>query len=128
MEFVGVDIESRTGNVEKIGDLVLTEDERQYQTGLGAASFDDRLRVIFCAKEAIYKAIFPSVARFVDFREVSVGIDGGSNTFTARAGSDRALDKVVRRGTGRFLLLDSVLIASFFCEAVRRGQAAPEGA
>lgn len=41
-------------------------------------------RVLFCAKEAVYKAWFPLTHRWLGFEEADVTIDPGTGTFTAR--------------------------------------------
>jgi 4'-phosphopantetheinyl transferase EntD len=41
-------------------------------------------RVLFCAKESVYKAWFPLTRRWLDFEEACVDFDQASQTFTAR--------------------------------------------
>ncbi len=69
---VGIDTEQRVDDdgLRSIASLCCTQDERQ--RWLGGA--DDHLTatLLFCAKEALYKAIYPQVRRFVEFTEVQV--------------------------------------------------------
>jgi 4'-phosphopantetheinyl transferase EntD len=41
-------------------------------------------RLLFCAKEAVYKAWFPLTRRWLDFSEASVTVDPAAGTFAAR--------------------------------------------
>ena len=121
MKFIGIDVESSTANVTKISELILTPGEYRYEAMCESVTLADLTRITFCAKEAIFKGVFPLVARFVDFKEVALEIDAGTQTFVARAGDDGRLDQVLRTGIGRFTIADSVLISSFFCEAPHPG-------
>lgn len=120
MEFIGIDVESCTADVTKISKLIMTTRELQSQSTADPVTLAESTRVTFCAKEAIFKAVFPRVARFVDFQEVTVTVNADAQTFEARAFDDDGLDELLRRGSGRFGMFDSVLISSFFCETARR--------
>jgi 4'-phosphopantetheinyl transferase EntD len=41
-------------------------------------------RLLFCAKEAVYKAWFPLARRWLDFKEASIVVHPAAGTFTAR--------------------------------------------
>lgn len=68
---IGIDTERYPTNevVQVVRDGVLTDDERRL---LQRSHHDATLlcTVIFSAKEAVYKAIFPKLRRFVDFTEI----------------------------------------------------------
>jgi 4'-phosphopantetheinyl transferase EntD len=73
---VGVDVEVERPFVVDIAKRVLTKDEISCLAGLDARSRDMHVRMSFCAKEAIYKAIDPFVKRYVGFKEVALrGLD-----------------------------------------------------
>lgn len=114
-EFIGLDVESRTADVSNIRELVMTAHELRQEVS------DDHIRATFCAKEAVFKAIFPLVRRFVDFTEVALEFDPGASSFVARGCDDDRLDQILRQGRGRLLVLESVLVSSFFCDAAHRG-------
>ena len=61
-EFISLDI------VEEIGTMVLTPKEKEVYQALPNSS--QIVTAIFSAKEAIYKAVYPKLQRFVDFQEV----------------------------------------------------------
>jgi 4'-phosphopantetheinyl transferase EntD len=81
---VGIDAEPHAALPAAAGDLALRDEERQHLFALADAHptlhWD---RVVFCAKEAVYKAWFPLTRRWLDFPDVSVTVhvDG---TFHAR--------------------------------------------
>jgi 4'-phosphopantetheinyl transferase EntD len=69
-EGLGVDLEDAAKLPENAWALILSDEE----SSLVDASADTQLAatVLFSTKESIYKAIYPTVQRFVDFREVSL--------------------------------------------------------
>lgn len=81
---VGIDAEPHAAVPNAALDLVLRDEERARLMALA----DDRPdlhwdRILFCAKEAVYKAWFPLTRRWLDFADVSTTVhrDG---TFQAR--------------------------------------------
>jgi 4'-phosphopantetheinyl transferase EntD len=81
---VGIDAEPHAAVPDAALDLVLRDEERTRLFGL-ARSYPDLHwdRILFCVKEAVYKAWFPLTRRWLDFADVSttVHLDG---TFAAR--------------------------------------------
>ena len=76
---VGIDAEPHAAMPDEALDLVLREEERPQLQALAAASPDLHWdRILFCAKEAVYKAWFPLTRRWLDFADVSttVRLDG----------------------------------------------------
>jgi 4'-phosphopantetheinyl transferase EntD len=81
---VGIDAEPHAALSADMLDLVLRDEERVRLLTLAATDPDRHWdRIVFCAKEAVYKAWFPLTGRWVDFEDVSitVNVDG---TFRAR--------------------------------------------
>jgi 4'-phosphopantetheinyl transferase EntD len=81
---VGIDAEPHAALPTEVFDFVLRDEERARLRTLADAG--DALhwdRIVFCAKEAVYKAWFPLTGQWLDFEDVSVtvGLDG---TFEAR--------------------------------------------
>jgi 4'-phosphopantetheinyl transferase EntD len=83
---VGIDAEPHAALPPETAGLVLRDDERAHLASLAEAHpalhWD---RIVFCAKEAVYKAWFPLTGRWLDFDDVSITVhlDG---TFGARVG------------------------------------------
>jgi 4'-phosphopantetheinyl transferase EntD len=96
---VGIDAEPHAPLPADVFDFVLRDDERAPLRALADADpvphWD---RVVFCAKEAVYKAWFPLTGRWLDFEDVSITmrLDG---TFGARLrGGDLSGRWKVERG------------------------------
>ena len=81
---IGIDAEPHAPLPGEVLDLVLRDEERARLVGLAKAGPDVHWdRVVFCAKEAAYKAWFPLTRRWLGFADVSttVRLDG---TFRAQ--------------------------------------------
>ena len=81
---VGIDAERHAALPGDVLDLVVRDEERAPLLALAGARPDLHWdRILFCAKEAVYKAWFPLTRRWLDFADVSatVHLDG---SFQAR--------------------------------------------
>jgi len=111
---VGIDAEPHAPVCRAALDLLLRNEERALLGELATrhphVHWD---RVLFCAKEAVYKAWFPLTRKWLDFTDVSVttGVDG---TFRARV-SDPApsVDDLAPDGfAGRWLVGRGLIVAA----------------
>jgi 4'-phosphopantetheinyl transferase EntD len=68
-------------------------------------------RLLFCAKEAVYKAWFPITGRWLDFKEASVTFDPAEGAFTAAILVPGAVvgDRKITSFTGRWLAARNLL-------------------
>jgi 4'-phosphopantetheinyl transferase EntD len=81
---IGIDAEPHAAIPDGALDLVVREEERAPLRALGLTRPDLHWdRILFCAKEAVYKAWFPLTRRWLDFAEVSTSVDP-DGTFAAR--------------------------------------------
>ena len=90
---LGVDLERIIAGHSGIARYVLRPEERERLPSGDGARRTEELLFSFSAKEAIYKALDPFLARYVSFREVSVErrADGSAAaTLFLRAGADAA--------------------------------------
>jgi 4'-phosphopantetheinyl transferase EntD len=82
---IGMDAEPHAGLPDGVLGAVSLPPERARVAALSAASpavhWD---RLLFCAKEAVYKAWFPLTGRWLGFEDACVDFDPGSGTFDAR--------------------------------------------
>jgi 4'-phosphopantetheinyl transferase EntD len=76
---LGIDAELARAMPGDVEALVLTDGERAF----GMEPVHSLL--VFSAKEAVHKAIFPSTGRWLDFLEVELRLDFGNRTFAAVA-------------------------------------------
>lgn len=82
---LGVDVEKDTDLDPELVDMVC--DEREKAACVDART-EDRLRiakVIFSAKESVYKCLYPVVKTMLDFHDVHIQLDAAGNTFTGTA-------------------------------------------
>jgi 4'-phosphopantetheinyl transferase EntD len=82
---LGVDAEINEILPDGVLDLIALAEERDQVAALAVTEpgicWD---RLLFCAKEAVYKAWFPLTQRWLDFSEAQVTIEPGNGTFAAR--------------------------------------------
>ena len=82
---LGLDAEPNERLPGEVRDMIATTGERARIDGLAAADpcvcWD---RLLFSAKEAVYKTWFPLARRWLGFEEADIAIDRPGNTFTAR--------------------------------------------
>lgn len=82
---IGIDAEPHDGLPDGVLGVVSSAEERARLAVLAAStpevSWD---RMLFCAKEAVYKAWFPLTQRWLGFDEASVTFDPADQTFSAR--------------------------------------------
>lgn len=69
---IGVDVEPAEPLPEDVVDLVLTREEARETAGDGLAR-----RLIFCAKEAVYKAVHPLDGTALDYHDIRVSLEKG---------------------------------------------------
>jgi 4'-phosphopantetheinyl transferase EntD len=112
---LGVDAEPDDRLPDGVLDAVAAADERAGLDALASAapgpSWD---RLLFCAKEATYKAWFPLTQRWLGFNEAAVTISPGDGTFTARLLVEGpVLDGRPLTGfTGRWLARDGLILTA----------------
>jgi len=69
-------------------------------------------KLIFSAKESIFKCIWPTVRRFVDFQDIGIHIDIDSGTFAPVNWADSLPDPVIRGIAGRYRLRDGWIMTT----------------
>jgi 4'-phosphopantetheinyl transferase EntD len=111
---VGIDAEPHAAVPDAVFDLILRDEERARLSALAGARPDLHWdRVLFCVKEAVYKAWFPLTRRWLDFADVSVTahLDG---SFQARVcGPDaRAAGVGLERFNGRWVVDRGLVVAA----------------
>jgi 4'-phosphopantetheinyl transferase EntD len=124
---VGIDAEPHEPLPPDVLDVIaLTEEQVQIvelATALSAPHWD---RILFCAKETVYKAWFPLTQRWLGFSEAAITIDPAADdptegTFSARllvAGPTIA-GHALTGFDGRWLISDSLVITAIAVPAAR---------
>lgn len=88
---------------------IATQSELHY---LDTLNSDLSLTLLFSAKEALYKALFPLVRTFIDFKEVKLHtVDFASGLFELELiSSNKSLVKYLGRYMGSFRMIDQTLV------------------
>lgn len=104
---IGLDLELSRPPSSDIAHLIVAASEPpEYRT-------EPWLRLVFSAKEAVFKCVYPLAKRFIDFHEVAVALDEDSRSFAAIACSREAAESGVELGVGMFET-DGIGAASVF--------------
>jgi 4'-phosphopantetheinyl transferase EntD len=112
---IGIDAESDEVLPDGVLDLVSLPDERARLRDLAAAAPDtcwDRL--LFSAKEAVYKAWFPLAGRWLGFDEADITFSATDGTFAARllVPAPKVEGFPLRGFTGRWLAGDGLILTA----------------
>jgi 4'-phosphopantetheinyl transferase EntD len=98
---VGLDVEPDEPVETDIERIVCRNAEKLWVDSAGPEERGRRCRIIFCVKEAVYKAFYPRLREFWSFQDVEVRIDIASGSFVANVprstGFECVEGRVVRR-------------------------------
>jgi 4'-phosphopantetheinyl transferase EntD len=108
---LGIDAEPDAPLPESVWERVVTDSEAAQLERLPAGHWG---RLLFSAKESIFKAWFPLTHQWIDFADVDVRFELLEETFSARAVGKAALSSRFdwRRLAGRFRAVQGLLITS----------------
>jgi 4'-phosphopantetheinyl transferase EntD len=113
---LGLDAESDEPLRDAFISYVLTGRERHW---IRRQRRDDQGRLaklVFSAKESVYKCQYPLTKRFLDFHQVELYIDAASSRYSAVVKTDRDLGDLRLFGSlpirGRFIWRDSMVMTS----------------
>lgn len=112
---IGVDAEPALPLPAGVLDAVALPDEQVEIKELLESAPEVRWdRLLFSAKESVYKAWFPLTRRFLEFEEARLVFDPAGGTFTAHllAGPARAGSRTLHTFDGRWLSQDGILLTS----------------
>lgn len=105
---IGIDLEPDLPVKPGLERMICFGDELDWTRMAGDAMAGSRSRIVFSAKEAVYKAFHPRTRRVWRFAEVALTIDLTAERFTARLPADAGPDVVV----GRLRVRDGWIIAA----------------
>lgn len=113
---IGIDAEPDLPLPREVEDRIVQPEESVQLRALaraqaGGPAWD---RLLFCAKEAVYKAWFPLTGLWLGFDQVTVTIDAASNAFDARLLVPRPSvnGRDVAGFTGAWLALDGLIVCA----------------
>jgi 4'-phosphopantetheinyl transferase EntD len=117
---IGLDAEPHDKLPDGVLEAVSSEEEREQLTALAAALPGTQWdRMLFSAKESVYKAWFPLTRRWLGFEDASVTIDPEKGTFTARllVNGPHANDIPLAGFTGRWMVDGGLIITAIAVSA-----------
>lgn len=112
---VGIDAEPNKPLPAGVLDAISLPEERAWVDGLrrtqAAVCWD---KLLFCAKEAVFKAAYPLTRRRLAFDASHISVDHCRGTFSAffRGPGPRIQGKLRTELTGRWLVIDGLLLAA----------------
>ncbi len=112
---IGVDAESNEPLPEGVLDAVARDRERAEMAGF-AATYPDVCwdRLLFSAKEAVYKTWFPLTGRWLDFAEADIAVTPDAGSFVARllVPGPVLAGRRISSFTGRFVVSDGLILTA----------------
>ena len=106
---VGIDAEPHAPCPPGVASRILVTEERDWIATVPHGIHWDRL--IFCAKESVYKAWYPLAKRWLGFADASVIVDPEAGTFLARLIIEPP-EGVPRRFEGHYLIEDGLIVTA----------------
>lgn len=106
---IGIDCEPLAHLPGELPGLVCSPEERAWLNNhrQDGVPWD---RLFFCAKESVYKALFPATHRFLEFRDMGVRIDPERHSFQVSIAE--APELRAQTVTGRYLLQDDIMLTA----------------
>ena len=113
---IGIDLESLSRAVDfNISRHVCVEQELEWLKTLTAEQANQGLRIIFSAKESIFKCLFPISKTYLYFKDATVTIDEANNEFTfSLSKACSGITEAGFRHSGKFSIIDKMLLTAIY--------------
>ena len=113
---VGIDLESLSRSVNfNIKRQVCVDSELEWLESLPAEQANRALRIIFSAKESIFKCIYPSTKTYLSFKDAAVSVNETEKNFTFTI--FKSFPGIIQHGFthhGRYSEMDKMLLTSVY--------------
>ena len=113
---VGIDLESFSRSVDfKIRRHVCVDSELEWLESLPTKEAERSLRIIFSAKESIFKCLYPGTKTYLTFKDAAVTINENANNFSFTI--FKSLPGIIQHGFthhGRYSEIDKMLLTSVY--------------
>ena len=109
---IGIDAEFHAPLPAGVADIVCDAEETAWLKQVSGGVHWDR--VLFSAKESVYKAWFPMTQRWLDFTDVAITVDPAEGEFRVRpvVSLQGEFDRALRQFQGRFLVRDGIVMTT----------------
>jgi 4'-phosphopantetheinyl transferase EntD len=109
---LGIDLEPREPLEETLLKMICRPEELQLLDGRTNKLYF--AKIIFSAKETVYKCVWPTIRRFVDFQEIEIQIDFEARSFHALAHSGQLPDDLINNIHGRYTESNALVISAAY--------------
>ena len=113
---VGIDLESFSRHVDfKIRRHVCVDSELEWLESLPTKQANHALRIIFSAKESIFKCLYPATKTYLSFKDAAVTINETENNFSFII--FKSCSGIIKQGFphhGRYSEMDKMLLTSVY--------------
>ena len=113
---VGIDLESFSRSVDfNIRRLVCVDSELEWLESLPTKQANRALRIIFSAKESIFKCFYPGTKTYLTFKDAAVTINETENNFSFTI--FKSCPGIIQQGFphhGRYSEMDKMLLTSVY--------------
>lgn len=108
---LGIDLEVGDPLDPEVRGLICTPDELRGAPAWVGAGVDPH-KLVFSAKEALYKALFPHARRYIDFLEVEIGVDADAGAWRPTSLPPDVSGRVGAPIEGRFLVAEGYVVTA----------------
>lgn len=109
----GIDVEINAPLDHELEKMICTAGERDFVDSLSILERGRIGKMIFCAKEAVYKCQYPLTKTFLDFQDIELDLEASLETFVvARAPRHHDIAPLLRSVKGSFLLTDTLIFTA----------------
>ena len=113
---VGIDLESFSRSVDfKISRHICVDSELKWLESLQTKEAIQALRIIFSAKESIFKCLYPFTKTYLSFKDAEVSIHETENKFSFTI--FKSIPSIIEKGFthhGRYSKIDKMLLTSVY--------------
>jgi len=116
---VGIDLESDQPLDENLLAMICRPTERKWLQETGQALATAKL--IFSAKESIYKCIWPTIRHFVNFQDIGIRLDTDAGAFVPVEWADNLPDALIGPIAGRYRVKNGWILTTACLAPERNG-------
>jgi len=109
---LGIDLETTDHLERPLLNVVCRPEELLWLNTSASNQILDKL--FFSAKESLFKCVWPTVHRFIDFQEIEINLDLANNSYTATSHSSELAGALINRIRGKYLQNEELIITTAY--------------
>jgi len=114
LQALGIDLEIRAPLEASLIKLLCRPEEIAWLDQCATA--DALAKIIFSAKESLFKCVWPTLRRFIDFQDIEIRLEPDYGRFTAVAHSASIPHDLIGQVRGRHRQTDELIITGAYIE------------